>query len=130
MTHACRHLSLTGLTLKLQIDHSSLAPEQRVEASTSTTELLRIEVEVDYRSSGGGKGFGSVFNYAPWVAWLNRWSGSPWKQPLEDLADVLLGEVLECAGQQGIALEHALVRIGRPELAGLCVAVESKWSSR
>lgn len=130
MTELRRVLTLTGLELMLHVHHGHLPSEQRVEASSSSLEALQLEVQVEYRSPGSDVGFDSVYNYSSLVDAVIERQRSTWDKPFEALADYLLNTILASAKHQGISMETVVVRIVRPELAGIHIAIESNWSAQ
>lgn len=122
-----RVLRLDGLELVLRIQHAHLPAAQRVENSGSSVEVLQVGLKVEYRPRKDSEGFSSVFNYAGFFDAVHQHQQSSWQRSFEELADDLLDLVLQSANQQSITVEKAVVRIERPELAGIHITVAAEW---
>lgn len=124
-----RRLQLTDLTMELLICHAQLAPERRVEQSASTLEALRVSLDIEYQALNEIDGFDDVFNYARIATLISEPPWTRWDRPFEILADELLKQVLASAEPQAVTMRNVTVRIERPELAGLNIAIESHWAA-
>lgn len=129
MNRRQRNVTVRGIDLPVIIDHGSLPDSARIEHSQSSHEVLNVDFEVQYysRTDVGCDQFENIFNYASVVNAIRNLSGSKVVQPIESIADEILGWLISSASNQGLECIRARVRLVRPDFIGLTIEVESLW---
>jgi hypothetical protein len=118
---------LEGFRLSVDVLHGHLAPEDRMEDSYARIETFLVDVAVTWRATDAPS-HENAWNCSGLAHWLTERQGMRLFDPMESLADDILGRVLVDIEARGLEDARVRVRIGRPDLFdGFGMSIERIW---